>query len=77
METSKCPLQPSNFSLGAISVTEFSSKKDKFCIDFIGKSLAYLLIITFLWALSTFCDRTGLKNKCTLVSHTDFTRSFI
>ena len=48
METSKCPLQPSNFSLGAIYVTEFSSKKDKFCIDFIGKSLAYLLIITSL-----------------------------
>ena len=58
-------------------VTEFSSKKDKFSIDFIGKPLAYLSTIAFLWALGTFCNRTGLKNNCTFASQTDFARSFI
>ena len=56
-------MQSSNFSLEAIFIREFSSKKDKFCIDFIGKPLAYLSTIAFLWALGTFCDRTGLKKK--------------
>ena len=59
----KCPLQSSNFSLGAIYVTEFTSKKDKFCINFIGKSLAYLSTITFLWLHHSKINQSVYTNR--------------
>ena len=33
----------------------------QFCIDFISEPSAYFSTINYLWALNTFCNRTGLK----------------